>query len=304
MAISREYEIFYRARKSLEIPADLSIEEIRSRSEALMQQYPPAPEVRFESFSIGEMPAMWAFAPDVNRRRILLFFCGGGFISGSIESHKNLIGRLSAAAGAAVCAVQYRLAPEFPFPCALDDALTAYRWLLHHPYARSRILFSGISAGGGLALSLFLRLKLEQIAMPAGGICLCPWVDLSMKNESMHMNKGKDLLSPDHYARAAEQYAGDKERNNPLLSPLYGDLTGLPPLFIQTGTHDLLYTEAMQLAERAENQGVQITLDTWPNMVHAFQMFAPQFPESQDAIERAGEFVDNLFNNKSSATDH
>lgn len=304
MATSREYDIFYQEALSQSLPLDLPIEDARTYFDTLMKEFPPAPEVRFESFSIGDIPGVWAFAPEVNRRRIILFFFGGGYTTGSIESHKNLIGRLSAAAGAAVCAVQYRLAPEHPFPAAQDDALTAYRWLLHHPYARSKIVFSGISAGAGLVLSLFLRLKLEKIAMPAGGILFCPWVDLALRGESIRSNKGKDWLSTDRLSWCAEHYAAGNELKNPMISPLYGDLDSIPPLFIQTGTNDLLHSEALELAAKAEKLGVSVTLDVWANMLHGWQLFAPKFPEAQEALERAGEFVDRLFKDKGAAAGH
>ncbi len=292
---SQEYESFYRELQTKAIPPDLTVEETRTLFDAWMSEYPCAPEVRFEPFNIGELSALWAFAPEVTRRRILLFFYGGTYTAGSIESHKNLIGRLSASSNAAVIAVQYRLAPEHPFPAALDDALTSYRWLLHHPYARSRIVISGISAGGGLALALFLRLKLEKIAMPAGCVCFCPWVDLAMRSDTLRSNLGQDLLKPQRLSWSAEKYAGGKPLTDPLLSPLYGDLEGFPPLFIQTGTRDLLYGEAVQLSNLAKQKGVMATLDVWPDMLHGWQLFAPRFPEAQEAIDRAGQFVDGLF---------
>jgi acetyl esterase/lipase len=295
---SREYDSFYKALQTKSIPSDLTIEEFRMRFEAWLMEFPAAPEVQIESFKIGELAALWAFAPDVTKRRIILFFHGGAYTAGSIDSHKNFVGRLSAAANAAVLAVQYRRAPEHPFPAALDDALTAYRWLLHHPYARSRIVIGGTSSGGGLALALFLKLKQEQIAMPAGGMCFCPWVDLAMKNETIQKNRGKDLLKPERLVWSAEQYAAGKPLTDPFLSPLYGNLEGLPPLFIQTGTLDLLYGEAVQLAALAEKQGVATTFDVWQDMIHCWQLFAPSFPECQEAIERAGKFVDELFTHK------
>lgn len=295
MAVSKEYENFYRQAITHSISNDLPIEEFRLQFETRFKKFPPESEVRFESFSIGILPAVWAFAPNVNRRRILLFFFGGGFSAGSIESHKNLIGRLSKVANAAVCAPQYRLAPEHPFPAALDDALTSYRWLLHHPYARSKILFSGLSAGGGLALSLFLRLKLEKIAMPAGALFFCPWIDLTLQGDSLRSNQGKDLLTLNRLSWCVEKYAKGHDLADPLISPLYGSLEGLPPLFIQTGTRDLLYSEAKEFAQKAQKQGVSVTFDVWPDMVHAWPLFALQFPEAQDALERAGKFVDHLF---------
>lgn len=284
--VSQEYKNFSRSLPEKAISAQEPIEKIRSHFETWMTSFPAAPEVRFEPFSIGEIPALWAFAPDVTRRRILLFFFGGGHCIGSIESHKNLIGRLSASCHAAVLAIQYRLAPEHPYPASLDDGLSAYRWLLHHPYARSRIIFSGISSGAGLALSLLLRIKQEMISMPAGAMCLCPWVDLQTKPAS-----GNDLLNPQLCLCAAAKYANKTSLADPLISPIYGDLTGLPPLFLQTGTRDLLHNQIIQFAELAQQKEVSTTLDVWPDMIHAWQVFAPQFPECQQAIDRAGEFV-------------
>ncbi|MBM3184101.1 MAG: alpha/beta hydrolase, partial [Chlamydiae bacterium] len=199
----------------------------------------------------------------------------------------------SAATSAAVCAVQYRLAPEHPFPAALDDALTAYRWLLHHPYARSRIVFSGIAAGAGLVLSLFLKLKLEKIAMPAGGICLCPWFNLIQNKSSL-----SPLLPAQFYRWSSEKYLKDQDPSSPLISPLAGDFQDLPPLFLQTSQSSFSHPDTIAFAEKAEKKGVKVTLDVWPEMVHLWQMFAPRFPESQEAIERAGGFVDQLFKEK------
>ena len=292
---SREYERFLKELPIKPITSELSIDEIRSRFDTWLMQFPPAQEVQFNSLQIGDLSALWTFAPEVTKRRILLFFHGGGYVAGSIEAHKNLMGRLSASASAAVLAIQYRKAPESPFPAALDDALNAYRWLLHHPYARSRIIFTGISAGAGLALSLALKLKKEQIAMPAGIIALCPWVDLAMKSKTIQSNEGKDLLKPQMLAWSAAHYASGKPLTDPLLSPLYGNFEGIPPIFIQTGSRDLLHEEAVLLAKQLKQQQVETTLDVWPDMVHSWQLFAPSFPESQEAIDRAGQFVDTLF---------
>ncbi|HSX38360.1 MAG TPA: alpha/beta hydrolase [Chlamydiales bacterium] len=298
--MSREYAAFYQKSISESPSIGLTMEEIRSQFTNFLQAFPPEDGVRFEPFSIGNISAFWAFAPNVNRRRILLFFFGGGFCCGSIESHKNLIGRLSATTNAAVCAIQYRLAPEHPFPAALDDALTAYRWLLHHPYARSRILFGGISSGANLALSLLLRLKLEKIAMPAGALCLCPWIDLSNKTK-----KGQsDFFTSEWFAYFSEKYIEGKDPTDPLISPLYGNFETLPPLFIQSGTHDLFHAEALQLANSAQKQGVTVFLDIWPGLSHNFELFAPQFPEAEEALEKAGEFVEKIFIGKNTQAVH
>ncbi|MBI5272578.1 MAG: alpha/beta hydrolase fold domain-containing protein [Chlamydiia bacterium] len=293
--VSKEYDPVYKEALKLAMAENSPLEEIRLQFERAMSAFPPDPEVRFDSFSIGDLPALWTFAPNVTRSRILLFFHGDSYTRGSMESHKNLMGRLSAAAGGAVMAIQYRLAPEHPYPAALDDALSAYRFLLHHPYARSRIIFAGIAAGAGLALSLLLRLKQEQIATPACALCLSPWVDLSLSLIKKEKPEKPDIILPSSLAAAAKQYAAGERLTSPLLSPLFGDLTGLPPLFIQTGSNDLLHPEALALHLNAKKAKVTTTCDICPQMMHMFQMFAPGFPESQQAIERAGAFVHALY---------
>lgn len=187
--------------------------------------------------------------------------------------------------------IGYRLAPEHPFPGALEDAMTAYHWLLHHPYPSSHILFAGDSAGGGLALSLCLQAKLEKAPLPAACICICPWVDLAMTGKSYETNKGKDFLRPASLAFAAKMYCNGKDPKNPLISPYYGDLRGLPPLLIQTGESELLLDEAVAIAEKAKKSGVDTVLEKWPEMVHTWHLFARELPEGRDAIEEIGKFV-------------
>lgn len=284
---SKEYEEFYHQLIAKALPANLPIEEVRAVFERWMSDYPAPPEIRFEEFSIGNIPACWAFAPGVKRQPVILFFYGGAFSAGSVRSHKGLIGRIGQASGCAVMAIDYRLAPENPFPAALEDALTAYRWLLHHPYPHNHIALAGSSAGGGLLLSLMLRLKLEKMPLPAAGVCICPWVDLSKRK---YANR-KDLLKPERLIQSAKMYAGARDPKDPFISPLYGDLSGLPPLFIQTGTTELLYEEIVELGSKIENA----KLEKWPEMIHCWHLFASKFPEGPEAIERIGLFLKKIF---------
>lgn len=290
---SKEYESFHSQIIQKTKFNCKSIEEFREKVEKCMEGYPLPPDVRAEPCSIGKVPACWFLAPEATRKKIILFFHGGGYSVGSIKAYQNLSARLSMVSNAAVISVGYRLAPENPYPAALEDALSAYRWLLHHPYPRSRIAFAGISAGAGLTLALLLKLKMEKIAMPAGALCLCPWVDLSMTHAK---TSTKDIISEQEVQLAAKQYIGQESPQNPLISPLYGDLKGLPPLFIQTGTEDLLHNQALKLADKTKKEGVQTTLDIWPDMIHNFPLFAPAFPEAQEAIVKAGKYLNILGN--------
>lgn len=269
-----------------------SIEEFRGKVELFMEGYPLPPDIRTEPISIGDLSACWFFSPEAKKKKIILFFHGGGYSVGSIKSCQNLCARLSMVSNAAVLSVGYRLAPENPYPAALEDALSAYRWLLHHPYPRSHIAFAGISAGAGLALALLLKLKIEKIAMPAGALCFCPWVDLSTIPVDSSV---KDIICAKEIQSATQQYIGSNDSKNPLISPLYGNLKGLPPLFIQTGSRDLLHEQAVKLAEKAKREGVEITFDSQPDMIHNWPLFAPEFPEAQHAIMKAGKFLEKLF---------
>lgn len=292
---SKKFDHFYQKLIAKAIPAGLPVEEVRAAFEKWMAEYPPPENTRFEKFTIGATPACWIIAPGAERHNIVLFFFGGSYTAGSIQSHRGLLGRLSAASGSAVLAIDYRLAPEHPFPEGLEDAFAAYLWLIHHPYPPNRIALAGISAGSGLSLALLFKLKLEKKTLPKAVLCLCPWVDLAMKAPSIRTNNGKDLLKPERLAWAVDQYAAGKDPKDPFISPLYGDLSGLPPLFIQSGTRDLIHDEAMQLGEKAKKSGTEVTLDVWPDMVHAWQLFYPAFPESQEAVVKAGEFLKRAF---------
>jgi len=290
---SKEYLNFYHKLIARAIPANLSIEETRHSFEHLMDDYPPSPDIRFEPFSIGPLPACWAFAPDCKKHKIVLFFHGGGFNAGSIHSHSDLIGRISQASQCAVLAIGYRLAPEHPYPAALDDAMTAYNWLLHHPFPPSQLALVGISAGGNLLLSLLLRLKLENAHLPAAGVCICPWTDLTVSSPTTKTNEGKDILHKDRLKEGAEMYCDGKNPKDPYISPLYGDLHGLPPLLVQTGTNELLFAEAVALAEKAQKSGVEAALEKWPEMLHAWHLFASKFPEGKLAIKSIGDYLQN-----------
>lgn len=291
---TKDYNVFINSFLNKMPSTELPIADLRKLHEEWMQQIPILEDTRIEKTSLDGLEGIWYIAPEASKKRIILFFHGGGYFSGSPQSHQSFLSRLSQATKAAVLAISYRLAPEHPYPAALEDALQAYRWLLHHPYSRSKIIIAGASAGGGLALSLILKLKAEKIGLPKGILCFCPWVDLC--NVPKKTNSSTlDFLTPEWIQFAIHQYAKECSLKDPLISPIYGDFQDFPPLFLQTGTCDLLHQEALQLKTLMEKQKVSLCFDAWPNMCHCWTLFAPSFPEAEKGIQKAGLFVDQLF---------
>ncbi len=240
----------------------------------------------------GGVRAEWISTPGASRERVVLYLHGGGYVLGSINSHRDMIVRLSAACRARVLALDYRLAPEHPHPAAVEDATAAYRWLLAQGIDPKRVVVAGDSAGGGLTVATLVALRDGGEALPAAGVCLSPWVDLEGSGESMTTRAHLDpMVTCEMIQMMGQIYLGGKDPRTPLAAPLHADLTGLPPMLIQVGTAETLYDDATRLAERARAAGVTVTLEPWDEMIHVWQIFARELPEGQAAIERIGEFV-------------
>ncbi|HMN71782.1 MAG TPA: alpha/beta hydrolase [Rhodoblastus sp.] len=244
-------------------------------------------------FEIGGMNAEWIAAPDAAPDRIILFLHGGGFRIGSICSHRDLIQRLSQAAGASVLAVDYRLSPEHDFPAPVEDALAAYRWLLDQGFSARRIALAGDSAGGGLALSLMLATRAKNLPLPCAAFLMSPWTDMTASGASYARNAASDPL----HQRAmilgmAKGYLGAAgDPRDPLASPLFADLRGLPPLLLQCGAPEVLVDDCRALADRARACGVEVETDIYEDMIHVFQSYAELAP-AQTTLARAGAFLD------------
>jgi len=289
---SKEYKEFYqKLKKQLTVSKLFSIDKMRESFETVMKDYPPPQDIDFESISIGKIPALWTLSKGAEKKRILLFFHGGGFIFGSNHSYKGLMGRLSKASGHALLSIDYRQAPEHPYPAALEDALSSYHFLLQNHYAPNQIIMAGDSCGAGLLLSCMLKLKEDNVPLPAAAICICPWVDLAKIN----YKRTSDFLDPIQVTLAARAYGRWNNLKDPLISPLFGNLENLPPLFIQTGTEEIFYDQILQLEEKAKASGVKVTLEKWKVMMHVWHLFAPHFPEAQDAIDHIGSFIKQVF---------
>ena len=248
--------------------------------------------VRSEEVDAGGVPAEWVSAPGADSDFALLYLHGGGYNAGSPVSHRELAGRLSAATGARVLVLDYRLAPEHPYPAAVEDATAAYRWLLRQGVAPARVAIGGDSAGGGLTVAAMVALRDAGDPLPAAGVCLSPWVDLEMSGESMRTRAKWDLLvGREGLLDSAAAYLAGADARTPLASPLYADLRGLPPLLIQVGTSETLYDDSTRLDERARAAGVDATIQVWEEMVHVWHLFAPILPEGQQGIDAIGEYL-------------
>jgi acetyl esterase/lipase len=279
---------FLNDRETLDVPLNVQRQEWH---DAAAQVELPA-NTTFAPTEIAGMPGAWVGSPEAAPERVLFFLHGGGFNSGSCVTHRELAARLCLASGARVLLVDYRLAPEHPFPAAVHDAAAGYQWLLAQGLRPDQIIIAGDSAGGGLALAALLLLREREVALPAAGVLLSPWLDLALAGASIESRAAIDpLCSREDLATAAALYLGGADPATPLASPLYADLRGLPPLLIQVGDHEVLLSDATRLGERAKAAGVDVTLEVWDAMWHVWQAWAAVLPEGQQAIERIGAYI-------------
>jgi epsilon-lactone hydrolase len=224
--------------------------------------------------------------------RCILYLHGGGYVMGSPPQYRDFIWRIARAASAHVVCPYYRLAPEHPFPAALDDAVTSYSWLLAQGAQPHRLVIMGDSAGGGLALATLLRLRDEDLPLPAAAVTLSPWTDLALTGDSMRENAGADLtLKFERAASFARHYLGGADPRHPYASPLFGNPAGLPPILFQVGSDEILRDDSVRMAEKLRAAGSRVEIEIWPRMPHVWQLYARVLPEGRRAIERIGAFV-------------
>jgi monoterpene epsilon-lactone hydrolase len=226
------------------------------------------------------------------RRRHILYLHGGAFIAMSARTHRSLTSRLASGSAASLFALDYRLAPEHPFPAALEDAMTAYRALIAGGAEPSRMALAGDSAGGGLALALLVALRDQQDPLPAAAVLFSPWTDLAATGESLVSNDAADVMHFGSWvAQQGRHYLGGTPATHPLASPLYADLTGLPPLLIQVGDSEVLLDDSRRVFANAKKVGVDASLRLWPGVAHGWQIFAPILPEARAALREASAFI-------------
>jgi monoterpene epsilon-lactone hydrolase len=269
-----------------------SVEAVRAGFEQMGAMFPVPPDVKCEPVKAGTVKAEWITAPGAAADRAILYLHGGGYVIGSINTHRSLAAGVSRAAKARVLLIDYRLAPENPHPAAVEDSTAAYRWLLAQGFSPQRIVVAGDSAGGGLTAATLVALRDKGEKLPAAGVCLSPWVDLEGLGESMTSKASVDpMVKKDGLLQLAGLYLGGKDPRTPLAAPLYANLSGLPPLLILAGTWETLLDDASRLAERARKAGVDVTYEPVEGMIHVWQLFAPILDEGQQSIERIGKYV-------------
>lgn len=249
-------------------------------------------EVATETVNAGGVPAEWVVWPGADEDRVLLYFHGGGYVFGSPDSHREIAWRLSEACGARVLNVDYRLAPESVFPAAVEDATAVYRWLLEQGTSSGNIAVAGDSAGGGLSTALMVNINNLGMPQPAAAALMSPWVDLAMTGESMQRNADADpMLSPPAISKFAEFYLGGSDPKAPLASPVFADLSSLPPVYIVVGSTEVLLSDSEALAENINAAGGSATLKIWSKMPHVFPVFAGMVPEGKTAIADMAAFL-------------
>jgi epsilon-lactone hydrolase len=272
--------------------ASLTIAERRAQYERAERVFPTPADVLIEAVKAPERPAEWLRPPGARTDAAVLYLHGGGYVIGSPRSHRHLAAAIARAAGTAALLVDYRLAPEHPFPAALDDAVAAYQWLLGRGVSPERIVVAGDSAGGGLTVATLLALRDRARPRPAGGVCISPWVDLTCSGATYATRQAADpIVTHESVTMMARAYAGAGDVKAPLVSPLYADLRGLPPLLVQVGSDEVLLDDAVGLGDRARSAGVDVTVEEWPKMIHVWHWFLPMLDEAEQAIGRIGTFV-------------
>jgi epsilon-lactone hydrolase len=282
--------------RSGQIDADADVPTLRAAFAGFTAQVPVPSDVQQQPKTIGGVDCLEVNTPDADADRVILYFHSGVYVIGSAASTVPLVSDLARRTAASAITVDYRLAPENPYPAALDDAQAVYEGLLADGLKPHQIALAGESAGGGLAAALLLRLREQGATMPCCALLLSPYADLTLSGESMSSKKALDpLLSPESLRLRVPDYVGDADPADPLISPIFGDLHGLPPLLIQAGTHEVLLSDALRLTARAAVDDVPVTLQITPGVPHVFQTFAALLDEASVALDHASNFLKAQF---------
>ena len=274
-------------------PRPVGWPERRKRIDEVGANWPVANDVQLTAVDINGIPGEYSIVPGSDPSRVLMFFHGGGYCSGSIKSHRRLVTEAGRAAKMRTVAVAYRLAPEHPFPAAYDDAMTAWHFLRNQNVAAAHIAIAGDSAGAGLALGLISRLRDAGENLPACAWLISPWADLTMSGATLVSKAAVDpLIHREYLNELADAYLpAGMDRKDPRVSPLYGDFSNFPPMLIQIGSEETLLDDATRLAAQAGAAEVAVTLEIWPHMIHAWPLWNAHLEDGRRALVNAGAFI-------------
>ena len=272
---------------------EVPVQVTRDRLTKLMKMARVPKKVSFEKTNCDGINAEWTIPDSLSSNKgVVLYIHGGAYIAGSISTHRPLVGRIAIASQIKCLSIDYRYAPENPFPAGLDDAVKCYYWLIKQGYDHNKIVIMGDSAGGGLAIATLLRLRDEKAPQPVAGVCMSPWIDLTCSQDAGVRLAEKDpMLTAEAGKIFSKLYAGKEDVKHPYISPLYADLKGLPPLFIQASNWEIVLDENLAFEKKAKEAGVDIKLELWDKMVHVWQGFAPILPEATKAINILGKYI-------------
>lgn len=265
----------------------------REYTDALVFRSPAYSRVRIEAIQEAAVKGRWFVPQTVLSQQTILYFHGGGYAFSAL-AHDDLIAQVALAAQARTCALDYRLAPECPFPAQLEDALVAYQWLLNMGVPHERLVLAGDSAGGNLVLALLLALRDAQQPLPALAICLCPWTDMDNSSESLSSNEPYDWIERRMVIQWGQWFCKGADLHNPLISPVHADLRELPPMYIQAGDAELLIDMIRAFAQKAQEQGAAVSLEVWEQMNHDFQSYGSALRQSREALQRIGEMIQQV----------
>jgi len=284
---------FVRRRFKSQNPEGTSVEQARLGLDSVSsRRFRKPKKLSITSVREQDLVGEWLRYKGTDENKVCLYFHGGGYFWGSPEKYRPLTSRLAKEFGGPVFAPDYSLAPEAPYPAAIDDAVSAYRYVLETGVSSQKIAIAGDSAGGGLALALVLALKKEGLPLPAVVTLISPWTDLTCSGESMSFNGRKDpLFQPSMLMWNSRHYAGDNDKSNPYISPLFGDLTGLPPILFQVGSTEVLLDDSRRAHQKISEQGGSSKLDIWPKVMHVWHLAADFVPEGRRAIRDMASFM-------------
>lgn len=291
-SIIRKRHIFKAKLKKEKFDLNTSITRFREECEKGAKQFGKLPEgISVEKELISNINSEWIKPKNCDNEKLIFYVHGGGYVSGSLDDHRTVVAKISDLTNTALLHYEYRLAPEFPFPHALEDSLLVYKSIFEKGYEPENILIMGESAGGGLALALLLAMKDQNIRLPKAIVAISPWTDLSLSGETYKTKNAVSVAPLDSWAVFSHHYIGKDNPKNPLISPLFGDLKNLPPIFINSGEADELFDDGKSFFEKAKTSGVDITFREGKGMIHCYPLLSPMFKEATDAMKEIVDFV-------------